>query len=246
MTCDIFIRSYWKDLDWLHYCLASIAKNCSGFQSVILVMPESSKPWLRRASLPKDVRIEFCQNYKDDYLGQQVTKLFADTLSDADYICHFDSDCLLSRPIQPEDVILDGRPFIFMRSNAALGRHWPWQKPTEKFVGWSVAYDFMQRPPFIFPRWLYPRLRQHAVTAHGTDIASYVLSQPARNFSEYNALGAFAFRHYPERFRWVDVDRQTAGEPFCRWFWSWGGLDRATRAQIDAILGSGPEAAAAF
>ena len=80
--CDLFIRSYWKDLEWLAFCLASIGKYCRGFRSVIVVLPQSSEPWLRRTGLldgagPSDTQIAFCRNYPDDYLGQQATKLLA-------------------------------------------------------------------------------------------------------------------------------------------------------------------------
>src|SRR5947209_4154135 len=109
-TCDLFIRSYWKDLEWLRFCLASIQRYCHGFRSVIVVVPRSTAPWLRRVSLPPHVRVEFCRDYPDDYLGQQVTKLLADNFSDADYICHVDSDCVFFRPTSPEDLIVDGKP----------------------------------------------------------------------------------------------------------------------------------------
>ena len=161
MTCDIFIRSYWKDLDWLQLCLASIAKYCGGFRSVIVVLPRSTEGWLRRCALPGGVRIEFCRDYRDDYLGQQVTKLLADSFTDSDYICHVDSDCIFFRQTSPEDFIIDSKPRIFKRPCALLGQHQPWQRPVEKFLGWSVPDDFMQCPPFVFPRWLYQQVREH-------------------------------------------------------------------------------------
>lgn len=236
MNCDIFIRSYWKDLEWLQLCLASIEKYCRGFRSVIVVLPRSSKAWLRRRGLPATARIEFCGNYGDDYLGQQVTKLLADTFTDADYICHVDSDCIFFRHTTPEDFISDGRPRILMRPCDSLKGHRPWQGPSEKFLGWRVLDDFMQHPPFVFPRWLYERLREHAVATHGVDIEEYVRAQPPRGFSEFNALGGFAWRRYRELFVWVDTSVGSPTPTHCRWYWSWGGIDAATRLEIAEIL----------
>ena len=238
MTVDLFIRSYWKDFDWLQFCLASIAKYCHGFRAVVLVLPHSTRPWLRRLEVCGDVRVEICRNYRDDYLGQQATKLLADTFTDADYVCHVDSDCIFHRPTTPHDLMADGRPRMLKRSSAQLGRHYPWRKPTEKFLGWSVADDFMQQQPLLFPRWLYPAVRRHAVATHGLDIETYLESQPPRGFSEYNVLGAFAWARYRDRFAWIDTGGAPPGPAPCRWYWSWGGLDSRTAAEIRQIIGN--------
>src|SRR4051812_367004 len=76
---------------------------CSGFQDVVVTIPRGSEPWLRRACLPQVGRIEFCRDYRDDYLGQQATKLHAETFTDADFISHVDADCIFVRPASPED-----------------------------------------------------------------------------------------------------------------------------------------------
>jgi hypothetical protein len=238
LICDLFIRSYWKDFDWLQFCLASIAGYCRGFRAVVLVLPQSSRPWLKRLDVPDDIRIEFCGNYRDDYLGQQASKLLADNFTDADYVCHVDSDCIFDRPTTPLDLMLDGRPRMLKRPSAQLGRAYPWRKPTEKFLGWSVTDDFMQQQPFLFPRWLYPAVRRHALAVHGCDIETYIESQPPRGFSEYNVLGAFAWAYHRERFAWIDTSRAPPGPPHCRWYWSWGGLDAGTAAEIRQIIGT--------
>jgi len=236
MRCDIFIRSYWKDLEWLQFCLASIEKYCSGFGSVIVVLPKSSQAWLRRFPLPGKVRIQFCRDYKDDYLGQQVTKLLADEFTDADYICHVDADCIFHRQTSPADFIRDGKPLIIKRPCELLSPYRPWQKTVEKFLGWSVFDDFMQQPPFVFPRWLYPQVREHSVTTHGVDLEAYVTAQPPRGFSEFNVLGAIAWKKYSESFVWVDASAESSGELHCCWYWSWGGLDGVIKAEIAEIL----------
>lgn len=242
LSCDLFIRSYWKDLAWLEFSLASIAKYCRGFRTVIVVFPRSSEPWLRKRILPGNPRIEFCRDYRDDYLGQQATKLLADSFTNADYICHVDSDCVFCRPTSPVDLIAGGKARVLKLPCKLLGPHWPWQKPTEKVLGWTVLDDFMQQPPFLFPRWIYPEVRAHVVTRHGVDIETYIAAQPPRGFSEYNVIGAFAWERHRERFEWLDVSVSPPGEPHCRWYWSWGGIDDEIRSEIQAILAAPDDA----
>jgi hypothetical protein len=235
-TCDLFVRTYWRDLDWLALCLESIVAYCQGFRSVVVVLPQSSSAWLRRADLPGNGRFLTTSDFRDDYLGQQVTKLTSDTFTDADFICHVDADCIFSRLTTPAALIHGDRPLVSMLPSSQLGRHSPWRKVTEDFLGWSVAYDFMQSPPFTYPRWLYQEVRAHARRVHGVDIETYVTSQPPRGFSEFNVLGAFAWERHRECFVWRDTSVHATADPPCRWYWSWGGLDISVRREIEGIL----------
>jgi hypothetical protein len=235
MRCALFIRSYWRDFDWLALSLASVARYCRGFDDIVTVIPRRSEPWLRGAALPRVGRIELCRDYRDDYLGQQATKLQADQFTDADLIWHIDSDCIFTRPVSPEDFLVDSKPQITMRPVEQLGRERPWQKPTDAFLGLPVVFDFMCHPPFTFPRWLYARVREHAVTEHGLDIDAYLERQPPRGFSEFNVLGAFAWLRWREHFAWASWHGDDRRSP-CRWYWSWDRVRPETRAGIDEIL----------
>lgn len=234
MTCDIFIRSYYRDFSWLAYCLEAISRHCRGFRKVVLVVPASSRERLDWLGLKADETLT-CPDYRDDYLGQQVTKLHADLLTDADFICHIDSDCIFQRRTRPADLFQDGRPRVLMARYARLDRHVPWKALTERFLGWPVANEFMRTPPYTFPRWLYPALRQHAQAKHGMPLEQYIVSQPPRGFSEFNALSAYAFRRHREHFTWVDVHRQAPPKPVCRVYWSWAGIDAKTRGELEAL-----------
>ena len=77
MTCDILIRSYYKDFGWLRYALRSIRKYCRGFSKVIVVVPKSSRQKLDWMGLAGDVTIT-CPNYRDDYLGPESGLPFQD------------------------------------------------------------------------------------------------------------------------------------------------------------------------
>ena len=232
--CDILIRSYWRDLAWLGYCLDSIRRWCNGFRSVIVVVPEASRSRLRRLDL-SDVRIAHCPDYRDDYLGQQVTKLYADELTDADFISHVDSDCVFTRTVMPSMLLDRGRARVSLQPTTQLGRHRPWEAPTSRFLGFAAPYDFMVHPPFTYPRWLYSDVRAIARERHGEELAEYVLHQPPRGFSEFNVLGAVAFARHRSRFSWVAA---ADGPELCNWYWSWGGLTPELRVEIERILAS--------
>ena len=236
MSCDLFIRSYFRDFDWLVYCLAAIERFGSGF-GVVVVAPQSSWAWLKKkVAFRPGVRFEVCQDYRDDYLGQQVTKLYADQYSDADWICHVDSDVLFTRPFTVDDLLVAGKARVLIRPVALLGRHKPWLQPTEAFLGEPVAFDYMQQPPFTFPRDLYAQVRRFCLARHGVELANYMLTRPPRGFSEFNALGAFAYRYHPEEFHWVDLSCHDPGPPLCRWYWSREGITPETREEIETIL----------
>jgi hypothetical protein len=235
LTCDLFIRSYWKDLGWLRHCLESIVIYCHGFRDVVVVAPQSSRERMQRAGLWEGARYLWRRNYADDYLGQQATKLQADLHTDADLICHVDSDCVFNVRTTPNDLMRAGRPFIARRSIAALGGRSPWRAPTEKFLGWPVLDDYMCHPPFLYPRWIYGEVRAHAMAVHGVDIETYLAAQPPRGFSEFNVLGALAWARHRGEFVWIDAETSPPA-PRCRWYWSWGGIDVKTRQDIQRIL----------
>ncbi|WKB55805.1 hypothetical protein [Eleftheria terrae] len=245
MDSALFIRSYWKDLDWLQLCLRSIACHCRGFSETVVALPRSSLAWLPRCPLPHHVRLVVVPDQRDDYLGQQATKLQADLHVQADLIVHVDADCIFTRCTRPQDLAPGGRPTVLTRPVAELGRHYPWQAATAAFLGTPPVLDFMQQPPFVYPRWLYPLLREHCLRVHGMPIERYVNSQPPRGFSEFNALGGYAHRHHAAHFDFRSAGAAGAPAPHCDWHWSWGGLAPALRRQIEAALSAAEAHAAA-
>jgi hypothetical protein len=94
----------------------------------------------------------------------------------------------------------------------------------------------MQAMPLMYPRWLYAELRNFATQVHGCSLRSYVQAQRARCFSEFNALGAFAWFYYPDAFFWINTVVDSIPEPLTRIFWSWGGVTPKVRKALDAVL----------
>jgi hypothetical protein len=236
ISVDIFIRSYYKDLRWLGWCLKSIEKYAYGFRRTILVMPSSSEPRLLWSGLGKEVTTYLCNDFHDDYLGQQVTKMHADRYTDADFICHVDSDCLFRRPVTPEDLISNGRAVLLAAAYNILKEEMGWRRLSELFMGREVEFDFMRRQPFVYPRWLYSELREYTLRTHEMTLSDYIVSRPRRGFSEYNAMGSYAYYHRREDFVWVYNDCARRDESLCRWFWSWNGISAEDQREINAIL----------
>lgn len=227
----MLIRTYFRDLPWLRFALAAIEAHCAGFAETVVVTPRWSASRVRR-SLPGWVRLVVCPDYRDDYLGQQVSKLYADECTDAELICHVDSDMIFCGPAGPADLLQDGRVRVVGRPVAELGRHRPWLASTEGFLGWPVTHDFMRHPPFTFPRWLYPEVREYARVTHRTNLAEYVLGRPPRGFSEFNVLGAYAYARHRPAFAWTGT-----GPELCRWYWSRAGIDPALHRELEVLVG---------
>ncbi|MFF0431492.1 hypothetical protein ACFYU9_04565 [Streptomyces sp. NPDC004327] len=234
----LFLRTYHRDVTWLGYALAAIERWCHGFAEVVVVTPRTGSAAVRRA-VGGGVRLLVCPDFRDDYLGQQVTKLYADECTDAGLICHVDSDVVFTRPVSPADLLdAGGRPWIVRRAVSRLGRHRPWLAPTEEFLGRPVAHDFMQQPPFTYPRQLYPQVRALCLERHGMPLDRYVAGRPPRGFSEFNVLGAHAYAAHRAEFAWYDTDADAARVPrLCRWYWSRGGIDAALRRELEEVTG---------
>jgi hypothetical protein len=112
----------------------------------------------------------------------------------------------------------------------------PWKPVIEKFIRQPVPYEFMRSMPFMVPRWLYGKLREYCHATHGMIISDYIRNQPPREFTEFNVMGAYAYRNHTKSFKWVNtLDRMP--KHVCRQFRSWDGLTPAYKAEIESILG---------
>lgn len=187
---DIFLRTYSKDHEYLHYALRSITKFCTGFRQVVIVSKEDATPEI-------------------GYLSQQLTKINADQFSNADYILFTDSDTLFKTPITPETFFRDGKPIWLMTPFKELEGSdcWKaWFQSMADFAGVEPEFEHMRRHPFVMPRWLLSSFREWCESQHGKTIEEYVFEKG--RFSEYNALGHYAYRFHPEDFHWIDTSKE--------------------------------------
>jgi hypothetical protein len=246
VSCDIFIRTYPGDYLWLKWCVKSIGRFCDGFRKIVIVSPDPDAC----PTTPEELFTEIRKGIKtipiqwkvlneeseDHYLSQQIHKLYADVITDyqADYILHIDSDTVFTRPVAPSDFLDDGKVTWPYTPYSAI--EVPWKPITEKFMCSDVENEFMRRFPIVIPRWLYPRLREFCHTKHGCIVSSYVKMQPLRSFSEFNALGAYAWKFHRDKFHWINTTEMALPEPFARQFFSWGGITPEVQKELDQIF----------
>ena len=254
LVYDIFIRTYPGDYEWLYWCIRSIDKFVTGFRRIWIVSPKDKPEWMTprmHKELHSGTPIEWKvmnDETEDGYLAQQITKLYADVITDyqADYILHVDSDIVFTRPATPGDFFTLPLGSLDLREQKMIWYYTPhdqiqtpWQPIMEKFMGFHQPYEFMRRLPMMVPRWLYPKLREFCHMRHGMVISDYIRMQPQRAFSEFNALGAYAYFNHPDSFAWINTTTAPMPGPAARQFFSWGGITTEVKTEIDTILGGG-------
>lgn len=233
MNCSIFIRTYEKDLKWLQLALKSIYKYVTGFDKIVVCIPENQIHKLHDFNLPNIIA---CPVYEDDYLGQQVSKLMSDVYCNSDYVLFTDSDCIFYRPFDCKDLLKDGKPVIYKTKYDKVGEGIVWKDITEKALNKEVEYEYMRRLPLLYKRSTLSDLRDYIHILHGRTLEGYIISRPYRQFSEFNVLGAFAELYCPEEYYFHDTDLGIE-EPYLKQFWSWSNLTDTERMEIQNMIG---------
>lgn len=225
MTCDIFIRSYRNDFHWLKYCLRSIDKYLSGFGKIHIAIPASDMGLYQHHG--SEV-VHLVDNWEDDYLGQQSTKLHADQYTHSDFVLHVDSDCIFTSPTSPEDFIINGKAVILHED----GVETPWVPVVARTMGFNMESEYMRRLPIIYPKWIYEGFREFVKRAHGMSLKEWIKIQPYREFSEFNCLGTWAWKYARDGVEWrLPHEMPTKAKQF----WSWGGIDGCVE-EMEKIL----------
>jgi hypothetical protein len=172
MTTDIPIVSCQKHYPWLRYCLLSCKKFASGFRQVKVLVPEEDlaaiTPILTELSQIEGIGVRV-QCYDDwpgkGFLRHEHVIMCSDEFTDADFVCHIDSDCMFTKLVTPEDYFVDGKPVLVHASfhwlinfqQANLGM---WQVAVEKAVGWVPTQETMRRHPAVHYRKTYAKARE--------------------------------------------------------------------------------------
>src|SRR6185295_1550740 len=200
-----------------------------------IVYPQG-EPGPTVAPMQIPVRLVPVQENGNPYLFQQAIKFSAHEWTDASYILHIDSDTIPCAPFTPKTFMKDGLPVWLMTPYKDITT--PWQAPTEKFLGEPVKYEFMRRFPILLPRVLHEAAAIQCRFQHGKTASEYIVSQDT--FSEFNALGAFAFyRGMKTGFIWLDTTLEQLPPLVAIQSWSHGGLTGELRDKFETILGGG-------
>jgi hypothetical protein len=202
--------------------MRSIDTFVSGYRGIVVVLPAASAQRIDLAALAAGSRVHIhtCENFSDDYVGQQITKLHADRYSDADVVTVMDSDEVFVAPCDLAARLFDGgvlRMAFASRSSRPAGDGW--RRCLHAFLGRPVPVDLTVPGPFAISGDLCPSVRAFCEREHGRSITEYALALPAGHLCEMALLRGYALVHEPARYAWTDASSEPL-LPECRTFWS--------------------------
>lgn len=216
---SIITITYDKDLEFLKYNLKSIKKFCEGYNENIIVIDDheddcaKSQRYLDSIS-QKYFIDEKAKNIKHGYVRQQWIKLLSDkyVADNTDYILHIDSDSVFSAEHNPDVWFKDGKPVMLRTSYDMLFKKMKrpiegvqrWQQLTSEALGFDVGYEYMRGMPLVYPKRLFGELRSYIARTHGCSLFDYLKDKPT--ISEYNILGAYAYKYMRDEFYWITQD----------------------------------------
>ncbi len=242
MHVDIFIRTYKNDLPWLAYALKSIHKYVTGYRNIIVAIPMDQVRLLSHLSVEKVVGVH---DLEDGYLGQQLTKMQAWKLTDADAVVFWDSDVVATRPIDIKDEYFTSgcsapRRIKMYKTRYSSMPDNPWRPIVAKAMAvLDPEWEYMRRMPLVYWRSTLEGCQHFMENIHKCSLESYLRAQPHRAFSEFNTLGTYAKWFGSERSN-IDtyefIDTESIDMPPCAvdQMWSWGGLTHEVMEKMRA------------
>lgn len=243
MKTELFICSFHKDFPYLSYCLRSIEKFARGFSGVTIVVPDYDLSTLNKmvCELSGESGIPFyCKSGPEwenkGFLWHEAQIVRADEWCPAaDFICHFDSDCIFTEPVTPERFFCSGKPILRYEAYATIGARVPgvlkWKEATEACVPFKSLYETMRCHTMTHIRDTYAKTRQLIEQTTGKNWYEYILScrnEYPQTFAEFPTLGAVAMECFPNRYFLYDCGKQSNPDrqdiPVIQ-FWSHGKTD---------------------
>lgn len=222
MTTDILIVSCAKHFAWLRYALLSCKRFATGFRQVKILIPsedlDAITPLLTELS-QKDGITSRVQCYDDwpgkGFLRHEHVIMSSDEFTDADFVCHIDSDCMFTEPVTPEDYFVNGKQVLMhgryeWLKNDVQANLDMWRVTVENAIGRPVTQETMRRHPAVHTRKLYPQARVEIEAHTGKSCADYIASCQEsfpQGFCEFNTLGAVAWDHFHDDYHWIDHEQ---------------------------------------
>jgi hypothetical protein len=208
LKTSIVIITYDKDLEFLKYSLKSIAKFCRFYNEVVVVIDQHENDCLQTQKYLESIGQKYfinndAKHIPIGYIRQQHMKYFMEEyLDDADYVCSVDSDNIFYGDNKPSCFFKNGLPIIGMQKWSDMPNK-SFKQCTNETLGFNSDYNFMRRMPLVYPLWLFKEVRDYIEAKHSQGFLSYFKN--LRYTSEYNILGAYAYRFHRDSFYWVDV-----------------------------------------
>jgi hypothetical protein len=234
MKVEIFIVSYFKDIEWLEYCLKSIKKFATGFSGVTLMVPDSEADDFYPLKSKTGVDFSFrtydrTPDLQKWHIDHQRIKCFADkACQGADWIFHIDSDCIFREPVDVSHYFRDGRAVLPLQRFDQLPSV-PWRACTEEALAMNADYETMRCHGLTYPVGIYSQMRRRIEAVHETTFSEFMLSRKPDypwGVSEFNLLGTFAFNspRWFTQFRWLDLGAGEKWDNKIIQYWSHAGI----------------------
>lgn len=208
MKTTIITVTYDKDLEYLKYNLMSVKKFCQGYHENVVVIDDYEKGGTKTRQYLDSIGQKYhinreAERIKKGYIRQQYIKLFSEQYvsHDTDYICHIDSDTIFTDYHDPSIYFNGDKPILGIQKWSQMPNtvFKPW---TDQTLEYESDYNFMRRMPLVYHTDLFPKLREYISNLKG-DIIDYL--NTLETISEYNLLGAYAYKFTRESFCWIDV-----------------------------------------
>lgn len=210
----IFIKSYHKDYKLLYYALKSIQLNVKGNYDVLLMLDNGHELPDNFNEVLNNVKVVYVGREGDGYLWQQICKLNAHKYTDSEYILFSDSDVIFDHEINIDEYLNNGKPEILYTDYSKVDGAIIWKKPTEDFMKESVQYEFMRRNNCI-----YHRNTLESIWNYEPNLKYIILN--SERFSEFNVLGAYAFKFENDKYNFVNTDNWEYTPPKGIQLWGW-------------------------
>ena len=213
MKTTIFTVTYDKDLEYLKYNLMSVKKFCRGYHENVVVIDDYEKGGTKTRQYLDSIGQKYhinreAERIKKGYIRQQYIKLFSEQYvsRDTDYICHIDSDTIFTDYHDPSIYFKNGKPIIGIQKWSQSKNNY-FKSCTDETLEFESEYNFMRRMPLVYNFNLFAKLRQYISNIKG-EIIDYL--NTLETISEFNLLGAYAYKFTRESFYWIDiVERST-------------------------------------
>lgn len=160
----------------------------------LIKLPLPSPAWRKRLLLPRrNVYLSLRGRPVRGWIAQQLMKIAAAAMSDADIVVHADSDAAFIRPTRPEDFLLDDKPRFLREPGAGESpMHAAWHRAASNLLGLAPSdyhgADYIDAGLVVWRRENVTRLIAH-LQREGGDWRARLVA--AGEFSEYVLYGVF-------------------------------------------------------
>lgn len=243
MKTSILIITYCNHFHWLVWCLRSIHKFATGFDEVVVVVPNTTPSReVSNLSCMYDGRVRLHWSTFDEWPGlgflhhEYMTLCADELLPDSDFVLHMDADCVFCEPVKPEDYFVDGKPVLIGARYDWVVKtfdnpyHYKWRDAVERALGGKSELEFMRRHPAVHYRSVYPKSRECIQRHTGLPSAQYIMRQQntfPQGFAEFPTLGEVAWRHFHDQYHWLNQENDPWPHDKLIQFWGHGTLTEA-------------------